>query len=145
MINRWKSWLRTAEAMLALGLARMAVAAFPFDRWRNSIGAASNSQDEADTDEARHSAWHVERAAQLSPFSTKCLPRAMALSWILRSRGIAHCVVFAVRPPALRGSDDQLHAWLEVAGETIMGDLPGPWVETLRIGDDAVQMGTRSI
>jgi hypothetical protein len=42
--------------------------------------------------------------------------------------------VIAVRAPEARGSDDDLHAWVEVAGETIIGDLPGPWVETLRLG-----------
>jgi hypothetical protein len=59
----------------------------------------------------------------------------MALSWILRRKRIGHCVVIAVRPAELRGTDDQLHAWVEVSGEIILGDLPGPWVETLRMGD----------
>ena len=95
--------------------------------------------------EARRLASHVEWAAGRLPFSTKCLPRAMALSWILRSRNIAHCVVFAVRPPELRGSHDQLHAWVEVDGKAIIGNLPGPWVKTLRVGDEAVEMGTRSV
>jgi len=27
-----------------------------------------------------------------------------------------------------------LHAWVEVKGGTILGDLPGPWIETLRLG-----------
>jgi hypothetical protein len=70
----------------------------------------------------------------LLPFESKCLPRAMALSWILRRRRIAHGLVFAVRPPDLRGSKDDLHAWVEVDGATIIGDLPGPWVEILRLG-----------
>jgi len=34
----------------------------------------------------------------------------------------------------MRGTADDLHAWVEVAGKTILGDLPGPWVETLRLG-----------
>jgi hypothetical protein len=79
-------------------------------------------------------AAHVEWAARLLPFSTKCLPRAMALSWMLRSRRIDHFVVFAVRPPKLRESGDALHAWVEIGGERIIGDLPGPWLETLRLG-----------
>jgi hypothetical protein len=61
------------------------------------------------------------------------LPRAAALSWILRKRGIAHAVVFAVRPEQLRDSPDPLHAWVEIAGVRVIGDLPGPWVETLRL------------
>lgn len=58
----------------------------------------------------------------------------MALSWILRRKRIAHTVVFAVRPAGLRDSADALHAWVEVHGETILGELPGPWLETLRLG-----------
>ena len=83
---------------------------------------------------ARRLAGHVERAAQRLPFETKCLPRAMALSWLLRRRRLGHCVVIAVRPPELRDGDHGLHAWVEVDGETVIGDLPGPWLETLRIG-----------
>jgi hypothetical protein len=35
----------------------------------------------------------------------------------------------------MRGSEDDLHAWVEVNGNKVIGDLPGEWVETLRIGD----------
>jgi hypothetical protein len=134
--ERWRSRLRTARAIADLSLARLVVAALPFSRWRESLGgvAGSRSSDALST-QARCLAAHVEWAAKWVPFSTKCLPRAMALSWILRRKRIAHVVVFAVRPAALRGSDDQLHAWVEHAGETLIGDLPGPWVETLRLGE----------
>jgi hypothetical protein len=70
----------------------------------------------------------------LLPVQTKCLPRAVALSWILRRRQIQHTLVFAVRPAGLRGSKDDLHAWVEVQGAKLIGDLPGPWLETLRLG-----------
>jgi hypothetical protein len=68
------------------------------------------------------------------PRPVKCLPRAMALSWMLRRRRIGHAAVIAVRPNGLRRSPDDLHAWIEVAGLRVMGDLPGPWIETLRQG-----------
>ena len=58
----------------------------------------------------------------------------MALSWMLRRRRINHALVFAVRPSHLRDSSDDLHAWVEVDGVKIIGDLPGPWLETLRLG-----------
>ena len=136
LADRWKSRIRTAAAMASLCSARLAVAALPFNRWRGTLGGTQNSPtSNVEIDRARRFADHVNWAAKLLPFSTKCLPRAMALSWMLRAKDIDHCVVFAVRPAEKRGSDDQLHAWVEVAGETIIGELPGPWVETLRLGD----------
>lgn len=122
--------------MAALCCARLVVAILPFNRWSSTLGAkVSNGPAVIAIADARRFAAHVDWAARLLPFATKCLPRAMALSWMLRSRGVAHCVVFAARPAAQRGSDDQLHAWVEMAGEKIIGDLPGPWVETLRLGE----------
>ena len=107
----------------------------PFNWWRDSLGEVKTvGRIGQSGKEARRLAAHVEWAARLLPFQTKCLPRAVALSWILRSRGIDHFVIFAVRPLELRGSDDQLHSWVEVAGEKILGNLPGDWVETLRLG-----------
>ena len=124
--------------MAALTGARFLVAMAPFERWRRSLGfevgtPASAGRGPA-ASEARRLASQVERAAARMPFSTKCLPRAMALSWLLRRKGIGHTVVFAIRPPDLRNSPDALHAWVEVAGAKVLGDIPGPWLETLRLG-----------
>jgi hypothetical protein len=116
--------------------ARLTVAAVPFARWRKSLGLAAPAPETPPRDPVnigRRLAAQVERAAVRLPFATKCLPRAAALSWILRKRGIAHAVVFAVRPEQLRDSPDPLHAWVEIAGVRVIGDLPGPWVETLRL------------
>ena len=113
--------------------ARLTIAALPFERWRESLGGEGAPGGPSAPDEAIRLAAHVEWAAKRLPFEVKCLPQAMALSSLLRRRGIGHAVVFAVRPPALRGSPEDLHAWVEVGGKTVLGDLPGPWVETLRL------------
>ncbi len=123
--------------MAMLCRARLLVAWVPFDRWLNSLGTAANGgvSSSSDTPEkARRLAAHVEWAAARLPFATKCLPRAMALSWMLRRKGIGHEVVLAARPAHLRDSGDTLHAWVEVDRQRIIGDLPGPWLETLRLG-----------
>ena len=135
MPERWKSRLRTAVAMLLLCWGRLVVAALPFHRWRGTLGQISIGDSRDSLAEARRAAAHVNHAARLLPFHTKCLPRAMALSWLLRWREIGHGVVFAVRPADQRGSDDQLHAWVEVGDEIVIGELNGPWAETLRLGD----------
>ncbi|HEY6662611.1 MAG TPA: lasso peptide biosynthesis B2 protein [Sphingomicrobium sp.] len=121
----------TAKALGLLCWARLLIAWVPLKGWRESLGDSGGRPASA---EARRLARQVERAAAWLPFETKCLARAMALSWILRRRRIGPAVVFAVRPAALRSSKDDLHAWVEVAGETIIGDLPGAWIETLRLG-----------
>jgi aryl-alcohol dehydrogenase-like predicted oxidoreductase len=117
--------------MALLCRARLLIAWVPLRRWRNTLGSTAGLPSLAD---ARQLARQVERAATWLPFETKCLPRAMALSWLLRRRHIRHAIVFAVRPPQLRDSADALHAWIESEGLKIIGDLPGPWLETLRVG-----------
>ena len=133
----WRSKRRTAAAMAFLCWARLLVAWVPFDRWCETLGTAADRSDKRSfrgTEKAMRLAAHVEWAAVRLPFSTKCLPRAMALSWMLRRKGIGHQVVVAVRPGHLRDSADMLHAWVEVDGNRVIGDLPGPWLETLRLG-----------
>src|SRR5688572_15228381 len=100
--------------MATLCVARLLVATMPFKWWRRSIGGtAGRRRLQPLAIDAERLAAHVDWAAKLLPFTTKCLPRAMALSWMLRPRGVAHSVVFAVRPAGLRGEDDHLHAWVE--------------------------------
>ncbi|MCL6741568.1 lasso peptide biosynthesis B2 protein [Sphingomonas sp. RB56-2] len=129
----WQPKLRTGAAMSRLCWAKLLVRFVPFELWRDRLGYA-NSDIKAAPARARKLAADVEWAAKRLPFGTKCLPRAMALSWTLRGKGMPNTVVIAVRPDQLRQSSDPLHAWVEVEGETILGELPGPWIETLRIG-----------
>jgi aryl-alcohol dehydrogenase-like predicted oxidoreductase len=133
----WQPKLRTTSAMTRLSWAQLLVAWVPFARWRHRLGldAGDCGPSPRAKPEAERLAAEVEWAAHRLPFQTKCLPRAMALSWMLRRKGIGHAVVIAVRPSQLRQRPDALHAWVEVEGEKILGDLPGPWTETMRIGD----------
>ena len=133
--SRWRGQLGTATAIASLAVAWLAVAAVPLALWRNSLGLTGAGLPSRDpVDDARRIAAQVNRAAVRVPFSAKCLPRAVALSWILRWKGIRHAVVFAVRPKHLRGLPDPLHAWVEIGGVKVIGELPGPWLEILRLG-----------
>ncbi len=122
--------------MARLCWAQLLVTWVPFNRWRDTLGfqGAGRELSAAPAIDARRLAADVEWAATRLPFGAKCLPRAMALSWMLRRRMLGHAVVIAVRPSHLRRSPDAVHAWLEIDGEKIIGDLPGPWIETLRLG-----------
>lgn len=132
----WQPKLRTAAATTRLCLAQLLVTWIPYNRWRHGLGFATGRHDQPTSGlaDARRLAADIEWAAKRLPFPTKCLPRAMALSWVLRRRRIGHALVIAVRPSQLRQSPDAMHAWIEVESEKILGDLPGPWIETLRAG-----------
>ena len=114
--------------MALLLLARGLVAAVPFAHWRGRLGLSGDTGS-ADLREAQVLAAHVNRGAARLGLPLKCLPRAMALSWLLRRRGIAHKVVLAARPASLRDDENGLHAWLEVPGAIVIGELCGPWIE----------------
>lgn len=114
--------------MALLLVARTLVAAAPFARWRGRLGLAGEAGPEA-VAAARRWAGHVERAAARLGLPLRCLPRAMALSWLLRRRGIAHRLVIAARPEGEhRESGDALHAWIECGERTVLGELDGPWI-----------------
>lgn len=111
-------------------LARLLVRHARFGSWRGRLGLAG-SADPAQELMAQRLAHHVERAASRLPGISKCLPQAMALSWMLRRRGIAHRIALLVRPETLRGGADDLHAMVYCGNHTVLGKLPGPWIETL--------------
>lgn len=125
--------------MALLCLARLLVGLVPFRLWRATLGHVAGEGDASGADclqayqTARRFAAHVERAAARLPFATKCLPRAMALAWMLRARGLGYRLKLAVRPPHARSGQDDLHAWVEAGGTTVIGELPGPWVVTLTL------------
>ena len=133
--GRWRRRALTAEAMLHLLRAIALVRVARFASWRDSLGSmASDSDRSGDTANAQALllAAHVEQAAMRLPLDSKCLPRAIALSAMLRKRRIAHTVVIAARPANMRESRDSLHAWVEQGGRTILGELRGPWIVSFR-------------
>lgn len=132
--DTWAARLRTVRAMALLCAARILVATVPFRIWRKGLGRSGTAAAAPDPVAARRFAAQVNRAGSRLPFTTKCLPRAMALSWLLQYAGSPHRLVLAVRPPELRGGDDALHAWIEVDGHIVLGDLPGPWLRLLDQG-----------
>lgn len=127
----------TLRLMAALCRARLLIAFVPFRRWKSALGGDGRPAIKTNSDllVGERLARQVEGAAKRLPLETKCLPRAMVLSWMLRRRDIPHAIVFAVRPQQQRKSADTLHAWVEVAGLKVIGDLPGEWIETLRLGE----------
>jgi hypothetical protein len=123
-----------------LCVAQVLVKLVPLRFWRRTLGriATEDAVPQGCARAARRIAVHVERGAARLPFATKCLPRAMALCWLLRRAGIGYALKIAARPAAVRGAalpmgDDLLHAWVESGNATVLGALPGPWLVVLTL------------
>ena len=123
----WRGRGATLEALLWLVLARLLVAVVPFGRWRKWLGApvqpeTSSPAKRLDANLAqRRLARAVERAAGRLPGESLCLPRAIALQWMLRRRNFGGVIHIGVRPSQQRGSLDDLHAWVTRDGEVLIG------------------------
>ncbi len=98
----------TALALRLLGLRRVHAAL------RRAGCASNNSVGPA---RARHHVGRVTRlvaaAARHGPYKATCLPRSLALQWLLRRRGIESDLRVGVRKVA---GGLEAHAWLEHEG-----------------------------
>ncbi len=130
---RWR-WL-VLEALVLLAVARFLVARMPLRRWRGMLGTlATQPPAVRPGPDDRRLARAVERASQRLPGVSKCLPRAMALHWMLRRRARSSQLVIAVLPAAARGTIEDLHAWVETGGEILIGALDEPFQPLARFG-----------
>jgi len=122
--------------MLRLLLARLLVERIPMRHWRGRLGQINPASDPigAETKLAHALARAVERAAVRLPIDTKCLPRAMALHAMMRRRGLRGVLVIGVLDQTLRGSLEDLHAWVEVEGQVLIGALDQPFHPLIRFG-----------
>lgn len=136
MPPRWHWWLLVAEAGARLAAARMLVAAIPLHRWSGWLGQAGGSPAQpakADAS-ARMLARAVRRGADRLPLDFKCLPRAVALHTMLRRRKLPSRLVIAAADPQVRGRADDLHAWVELGGEILIGETDQPFHPVVRYG-----------
>jgi hypothetical protein len=69
----------------------------------------------------------VERAAARLPLTLLCLPRAMALHWLLHREHRPGTLLLGVLPGAARGTLDDLHAWVECDGAVLVGWSEKPY------------------
>lgn len=144
----WRLRGRTLLAMVLLCAACLLIRLLPLRYWRATLGRIAVDDNGSGAGARAGSAWtasavgparrlavHVERGAARLPFVTNCLPRAMALCWLLRFAGIAYVLKIAARPAAARQTrlvaEDTLHAWVESQCMTVIGALPGPWLVVL--------------
>jgi aryl-alcohol dehydrogenase-like predicted oxidoreductase len=122
--DRWRSLDRHAKrlsleaaALTALSVARVTLRGAP----RVLLGAAGSRNRWATANELRELAAAIERASRHVP-GAGCLPRALALQWMLKRRGIAADIRLGVRTDAGTLS---AHAWVECQGIALGGPAPG--------------------
>ena len=120
----WSWRISVAISFAYLLAAALLVRFVELRRWRGTLGAMVSSESASPVPHldrrARALAVSVERAAVHLPFSTKCLPRAVALQWRLRASKIPSDLVVAFHSVDRTG-DHGFHAWVEHAGEMVIG------------------------
>lgn len=124
-----KARIETATAAVAILAARICINFLKFGIWRNTLGEIMENErisetddflDKADLATALRIANRVERAAWRMPGEVKCFPKAIAVQWILRGRGIPSKLVVAMKNTDLTAEHD-LHAWVECGDQMVIG------------------------
>lgn len=139
---RWRNRFAVAEALCLLIFAKFLVRVVRLGIWRSTLGdlidgglpasqvdaPAHNIAPTKTFAEASRLARSVFRASGRIPGYTKCLPRAVALQWMLKRRAIAsHLIIAALKPTATAeetasdGKPDPFHAWVERDGNMLIG------------------------
>lgn len=112
------------EALLRLGLARLAVKALPFQKVVSLLGEKGREtpqeplpQDQADT--ARRVSLAIRRTRRFTPWDSNCLAQAIAACQMLRRRGVPTTAYLGA---ALGGPKGMIaHAWVRSGKQIITG------------------------
>lgn len=129
LLRRWQGYRRLSPAdrglawrgALLLALTTLLLKLLPMQRVV-SLLARLTPRAVPPAPDARRQAEHIAdlfvAVANLHPLPATCLPRAVALWWLLRRAGIDAAIVLGVQP---HGGAVAAHAWVEAAGH-VLGD-----------------------
>jgi hypothetical protein len=111
------------EALLALLIARGAMAFLPFRRiaaWLGTPGTESSATATAEEmSTAQEVSWAVGVMARRVPWDGRCLAQALAAMGMLRRRGLEGTVCFGASQSESAGFD--AHAWLRLGSCVVTG------------------------
>lgn len=119
----WSDRFLVLEAMLLLGLARLALRIIPEPRlfpWFCRSPRVPQPGGAARIRQIRHIRRAILVGARHAPWRTVCFPQAIAAQTMLRRRGIGTILVYGAR----RSRDDGLsgHVWLQDGDTIIIGE-----------------------
>ena len=111
------------EALIALMIARVAMAFLPFRRIAAWLGTPGAESPATATAEEIHSAqevgWAVGAVARRVPWDGRCLAQVLAATGMLRRRGMEGTVCFGARQS--ESEDFDAHAWLRLGSYMVTG------------------------
>jgi hypothetical protein len=114
------------EAAFSLVIAQLLINCVPYRWWSRTLGpigpAHDNSPLSAEDDAVQIVARVIDTAGRHLPWEIVCLPRAVVAKWMLARRNIASTMFLGIQRPVSDGAKgNDLHAWLRVGDQTIMG------------------------
>lgn len=130
---KWRRRNRTErmlilEAILLLGLARMGVLIMPFRWLAKSLGQHMQKDQTpllpADLKFARMIGWAVRSSANYTPWTSVCLPQAVAAKWMLKRHRIPGTLYLGVMKDEAKPEKLAAHAWVR-CGQIILTGAKG--------------------
>ncbi len=115
------------EAAIRLSFAQILVSTLPYSWWSHTLGMHVETHSEleqptSDPTSVQTVVWAIETASRYLPWSPVCLPRAMAMKWMLGRRDVNSVLCIGILMNALKlDKDANLHAWLTVGSDTVSG------------------------
>jgi hypothetical protein len=113
------------EALVLLGVARVAVLILPFRWLAVSLGRRMKETDTqidpSDLCCARMVGQAVCSAARYTPWESVCLPQAVAGQWMLKRRNIAGTLYLGVAKDEAKAERLTAHAWLRCGDMILTG------------------------
>lgn len=121
----WSDRVLLAEAMVCLGIARLALMVVPFRRIAPYLGRQQCETPLAEASGQPASLCRIARAVSRvsphTPWHNACLVQAIAAKMMLRRRGIPSTLYLGVMKHAATGF--AAHAWLRSGGVVLTGAL----------------------
>ena len=111
-----REWGCFGEAVLCLGLARLAIGCVRFRHLSRRLGRPN---EETPAESPRHQdtptrlvSWAIDAAGRRTPWKSTCLVRALAAHAMLHRRGISSTLYLGVDPGSGPARTLDAHAWL---------------------------------